>query len=66
MAADARPPIAGKHICITGGGISGSVSALALEQACELSNIAPMPSFRIIEREARVSTQENLNGHSVS
>ena len=51
---------AGKRICISGGGIGGSAFALALEQACKLSNIVPRPSIKVFERDPSISTQENL------
>ena len=40
--------------------MAGSAFALALEQACRLSDIAPMPSIQDVERDASMSTQENL------
>ncbi|KAK9839942.1 hypothetical protein WJX74_000847 [Apatococcus lobatus] len=52
--------LAGKRICISGGGIGGSAFALALEQACKLSNILPRPTIKIFERDPSISTQENL------
>ena len=54
------PLAAGKRICIAGGGIAGAAFALALEQACKLNGTSPMPSIEVFERDASVSTQENL------
>ncbi|KAK9864789.1 hypothetical protein WJX84_005645 [Apatococcus fuscideae] len=52
--------LAGKRICIAGGGIAGAAFALALEQACKLNGISPMPSIEVFERDTTVATQENL------
>lgn len=51
---------AGKRICVAGGGIGGAAFALALEQACKLSSVLPMPSIKVFERDPSISTQENL------
>ncbi len=57
--------IAGKRIAVAGAGIAGTAFALALEQACRLHRISPMPVIQLFERDASATARAGL-GYSLS
>ncbi len=57
--------IAGKRVAVAGAGIAGTAFALALEQACRLHRISPMPVIQLFERDASATARAGL-GYSFS